>query len=65
MELFSKRFQNFITKIFASNISIIATVGLTISHPIKDHLLNIPDVNLFNLDRKNFEKTYQNIILMI
>jgi len=65
MELFSKRFHNFITKIFASNISIIATIGLTIRHPIKDHLLNIPDINLFNLDRKNFEKTYQNIILMI
>lgn len=51
MELFSKRFQNFITKIFDSNISIIATIGLTVKHPIKDHLLNIPDVNLFNLDR--------------
>jgi nucleoside-triphosphatase len=65
MELFSKKFQDFITKIFASKLSIIATIGLTLKHPIKDHLLNIPYVKLFNLDRLNFQKTYQKIISML
>jgi nucleoside-triphosphatase len=65
MELFSKKFQDFITRIFASNLSILATIGLTVKHPIKDHLLNLPYVKLFNLDRSNFQKTYQKIILML
>ncbi len=64
MELFSKKFQEFITRIFASNLSIIATIGLTVKHPIKNHLLNLPYVKLFNLDRLNFQKTYQKIISM-
>jgi nucleoside-triphosphatase len=65
MELFSKKFQDFITRIFTSDLSIIATIGLRVKHPIKDHLLNLPDVKLFNLDRLNFQKTYQKIIRML
>jgi len=65
MELFSKKFQEFIIKIFASNISIIATIGLTVKHSIKDHLLNLPNVKLFNLNSQNFHRTYQKIISMI
>jgi nucleoside-triphosphatase len=65
MELFSKKFQDFITRIFASNLSIIATIGLTVKHPIKAHLLNLPNVKLFNLDRLNFQKTYQKIISLL
>ena len=65
MELVSKKFQDFISSIFLSNLSIIATIGLTLKHPIKDHLLNIPNVKLFNLDRLNFQKTYQKIISML
>lgn len=65
MELFSKKFQEFIIKIFASNISIIATIGLTVKHSIKDHLLNLPDVKIFNLNSQNFHRTYQKIISII
>ena len=65
MELFSKKFQDFIIRIFASDLSIIATLGLTVKHPIKDHLLNLPNVKLFNLDRLNFQKTYHKIITML
>ena len=65
MELFSKKFQDFITRLFTSNISIIATIGLNIKHPIKDHLLNIPNVKLFTLDRHNFQRTYQKIISIL
>ena len=65
MELFSKKFQEFIIKIFASNISIIATIGLTVKHSMKDHLLNLPNVKLFNLNSQNFHRTYQKIISMI
>jgi len=65
MELFSKKFQEFIIKIFASNISIIATIGLTVKHSIKDHLLNLPNVKIFNLNSQNFHRTYQKIISMI
>ena len=65
MELFSKKFQEFIIKIFGSNISIIATIGLAIKHSIKDHLLNLPDVKIFNLNSQNFHSTYQKIISII
>ena len=65
MELFSKKFRDFITRIFASNLSIIATIGLTVKHPIKDHILSLPNVKLFNLDRLNFQKTYQKIIALL
>ncbi|MHA2035733.1 MAG: nucleoside-triphosphatase [Promethearchaeota archaeon] len=62
MELFSKKFQDFIPNIFASNLSIIATIGLNFNHPIKTQLLNLPNINLLNLDRLNFQKVYQDII---
>jgi nucleoside-triphosphatase len=65
MELFSKKFQDFITRIFMSNFSIIATIGLPLKHPVKDHLLNLPDVKLLNLERLNFQKTYQKIISIL
>jgi len=65
MELFSKKFQDFILRIFASDLSIIATFGLTVKHPIKDHILSLPNVKLFNLDRLNFQKTYQKIITIV
>ena len=65
MELFSKKFQEFIIKIFSSNISIIATIGLIIKHPIKDHLINLPDVEIFNLNSQNFQSTLQKIISML
>ncbi|MFX0081050.1 MAG: NTPase [Candidatus Hodarchaeota archaeon] len=65
MELFSDKFQEFIMNMFKSNISIIATIGLTIKHSIKDRLLKLPDVKLFNLNRQNYQNTYQKIISLI
>ncbi|MFX1375316.1 MAG: nucleoside-triphosphatase [Promethearchaeota archaeon] len=65
MELFSIKFRDFITKIFNSNIPIIASIGLKVKKSIRDHLLSFPDVNLFTLNRDNFQKTYQKIISMI
>ncbi|MFW9824071.1 MAG: nucleoside-triphosphatase [Candidatus Thorarchaeota archaeon] len=65
MELFSKKFADFINQIFSTNLSIFATIGLKLKHPIKDHLLNLPNVKLFVLERVNFQKTYQDIISMV
>ncbi|MFX1425723.1 MAG: nucleoside-triphosphatase [Promethearchaeota archaeon] len=65
MELFSKKFQDFILYVFSSDLTIVATVGLKIKHPIKDHLLRMPDVNLFTLDHKNFQNIFQEIISLI
>lgn len=62
MELFSLKFQDFIKKMFSSNLSIIATVGLTIKHPIKNFILNNSNVKLFNLTRQNAQRIYQEII---
>ena len=65
MELFSAKFRNFILNIFSSNLTVVATIGITVKHPIKDHLLHIPDVSLFNLDHKNFQNIFQEIISLI
>jgi nucleoside-triphosphatase len=65
MELFSKKFQEFVIRIFDSEISIIATIGLTIKHSIKDHLINLADVKVFNLNRQNFQRTFSEITSMI
>ncbi|MFW9897266.1 MAG: nucleoside-triphosphatase [Candidatus Thorarchaeota archaeon] len=65
MELFSEKFTDFIKQIFNTNLSIIATIGLKLKHSIKDHLLNLPNVKLFVLERMNFQKIYQDIISMI
>ncbi len=65
MELFSRKFQEFVKKIFRSNISIIATIGKKMQHPLKDYILNVPEVILFNLTRQNQQKVFQEIISMI
>ena len=65
MEIFSKKFQNFIKRIFTSNGTILATIGLKLKHPIKDFILNLPNVNIFNLNRQNFQKTCQEVISKI
>lgn len=65
MELFSEKFQDFVLHMFSSNLTIVATIGLTVKHPIKDHLLHIPDVKLFTLVHKNFQNLFQEIISLI
>jgi len=65
MELFSKKFQEFIKDIFYSDIPIIATIGQRLRHPIKDYVLNIPGINLFTLTRENQLEIFQEIIQII
>ena len=65
MELFSKKFHDFILHIFRSDLTILATIGITVKHTIKDHLLRMPDVNLFTIDQKNFQNIFQEIISLI
>lgn len=65
MELFSAKFQALIKKLFQSNISIIATIGQKIQHPVKDYILNLPGVVLLNLTRQNQQIIYDKIISFI
>ena len=65
MELFSEKFQELIKKLFQSSITIIATIGLKIKHPIKDFILMIPNSMLLNLNRKNQEEIFDKIISSI
>jgi nucleoside-triphosphatase len=65
MELFSTKFQDYIKKIFLLKVPIIATIGLTVNHPIKEYLLHLPDVNLFNLNHDSFQIIYQSILSII
>jgi nucleoside-triphosphatase len=58
MELFSEKFQTFIKLIFNSDVNIIATIGQNLRHPLKDHLLNLPDVLLYTLTRENWQSLY-------
>jgi len=61
MELFSVKFQEWIKKTFQLEIPIIATVGLSLKHPLKDFILNLPNVKLINLTHQNQDKLFQEI----
>lgn len=65
MELFSKKFQNFIKKIFTSDLPIIATIGLKLSHPLKNYLINLPSVELLTLNRQNSQILFKKLISII
>ena len=65
MELFSKKFQNFIKNIFSLKISILATIGLKLSHPLKTYLLNLPSVLLLNLNKRNSQLIFEKVISLI
>ena len=65
MELFSKKFQNFIINIFQSQLNIIATIGQKVQHTIKNNLLKFSDILYFHLKRENFELIYEKIIRSI
>ena len=65
MELFSKKFQNFIINIFRGESNIIATIGKNIKHLYKKTLFNLPDLYKFNLSFQNQQEVYQQIINLI
>ncbi len=62
MELFSKKFQYFIKKIFTLDLTIIATIGLKVSHPLKNYLINLPSVELLTLNRQNSQIIFKKLI---
>ena len=65
MELFSKKFQNFIKNIFSTKISILATIGLKLSHPLKTYILNLPSVLLLNLNKRNSQLVFEKVTSLI
>lgn len=65
MELFSDKFQNFIKNIFSLKISILATIGLKLSHPLKTYLLNLPSVKLLSLDKRNSQLVFEKVTSLI
>ncbi|MFX1571422.1 MAG: NTPase [Promethearchaeota archaeon] len=65
MELYSKKFQNFIRNIFSSDVTILATIGLKLKHPVKNFILDLPNVSIFNLNHQNFQEIYQKIVFKI
>ncbi|MFW9866276.1 MAG: nucleoside-triphosphatase [Candidatus Thorarchaeota archaeon] len=65
MELFSQKFQKVIKFLFKLDVNIIATIGQSLQHPIKDYLLNLPEVLLFTLNRENIETIREKILDII
>ncbi|MFX1340035.1 MAG: nucleoside-triphosphatase [Promethearchaeota archaeon] len=65
MELFSKKFQEFIKKLFQSNNLVIATVGEKIKHPIKDYILNVSNSILINLNLSNQDEIFNKIVSIV
>jgi nucleoside-triphosphatase len=65
MELYSKKFQDLIRKMFDSDIIIIATIGEKLHHPVKNYILSLQNITLFNLNRKNQDEIFHNIIYII
>ena len=65
MELFSKKFQHFIKKIFEAKHHLIATIGEKIQHPIKNYILNLPKIIYINLNQVNQEEIYEKLLSLI
>ncbi|MFX1313261.1 MAG: nucleoside-triphosphatase, partial [Promethearchaeota archaeon] len=65
MELYSRKFQDYLNKIFSIEVAILATIGLNLNHPIKDYILNLENITIFNLNQRNFHKTYLQVISKI
>ena len=65
MELLSIKFQEFIKKIFISNIPILATIGLKLNHPLKNYLLNLPSIKVLNLTKQNSQSIFEKVISLI
>jgi nucleoside-triphosphatase len=65
MELFSKKFQNYIKKIFTLDLSVIATIGLRLSHPLKNYLVNLPSVEVLNVNRQNSHSIFKKVLSFI
>jgi len=65
MELFSMKFQNFIRKIFSSNLPVLATIGLKLRHPLKNDLIKLPSVEVLTLNRQNSQNIFEKVTSII
>ncbi|MFX1480077.1 MAG: nucleoside-triphosphatase [Promethearchaeota archaeon] len=65
MELYSQKFQKLIKFLFKLDANIIATIGQGLKHPIKDYLLNLPEILLFTLNRENLQTVQQKVLDII
>ncbi len=65
MELFSIKFQDFIKKIFSSNLPVLATIGLKLNHPLKKHLLNLPSIKVLTQNKQNSQLIFEKVLSFI
>lgn len=65
MELFSNQFKNWILRMFQSDLTIIATIGQKLHHPIKTQIQEIPNIILFEVSRESQDKMFEKIISLI
>ena len=65
MELFSNKFKIFIKKLFTNNHTIIATMGQTLHHPIKDYIRTVPNIRFFLLTRENQHQIFEKVKIII
>ncbi|MFW9773976.1 MAG: NTPase [Candidatus Thorarchaeota archaeon] len=65
MELFSNKFAEFMNQLFNIDLSIIATIGERLNHPIKKEIYNKPNLLLFNLSRNNQDEIFHKITSLI
>ncbi len=65
MELFSHKFVSLISEMFKSKSSILATIGQKLRHPVKDMLLQMKNIKIYNLTRNNFDEIKSNLIQML
>ncbi|MBD3255127.1 MAG: AAA family ATPase [Candidatus Lokiarchaeota archaeon] len=65
MELFSIRFQEYVETLFQSERNVIATIGKNFNHPIKNYLLTLREVVLFELSHNTFHNISNKIILKV
>ena len=62
MELFSEKFISIVSDLFSSNLSVLATIGLKLKHPIKEQLLDLKNVKLYSLNSQNFNEIKTQIL---
>ncbi|MFX0011841.1 MAG: NTPase [Candidatus Hermodarchaeota archaeon] len=65
MELFSNKFETFIKKLFTNNHNIVATMGQTLHHPIKDYIRKVTNIRFFLLTRENQHQIFEKVKMII
>ncbi|MHA2393157.1 MAG: nucleoside-triphosphatase [Promethearchaeota archaeon] len=65
MELFSSKFVRYLRELFNMDLSIIATIGERMNHPIKDEIINKPNVVLFTLSRASQDEVFWKMLSLL